>query len=461
MKRKPGLAAVIAVLVVLPVAGLAAARATVFGRQAMLQASNGAIRDAFGRSVAVAGGTVVVGAELHKVGRHTSQGEAYVYVQRPSGWANATETAKLVASDGRAGDLFGETIAISGNTIVVAAPFHKVGAHRRQGEIYVFTKPAKGWSGTLTESALLTSSDGAANDYLGGALAISGDTVVAGAYPHRVGNHAEQGKVYVFVKPRLGWGGALRQTGALIPSKGIADDWFGWSVGISGATVVAGAPLHTIGSHRYQGGAYVFAKPRSGWTGTHTETARLIASGGTPHDLFGSSIAVSGGTVVAGAPDRKVGSHPFQGVLYVFTKPPSGWTGTRTQTGTLTASDGFGKVENGDVFGDELGAFALAISGDTIVSSSASHTVGKAFAQGEAYVFVQPKTGWGGSHTETAKLTAKNAHAGDWFGEAVAVERHTTLVGAPDHVPVNPLTPGPGAAYVFATQPDTPPVGLG
>lgn len=457
MKRKFSLTAVIVVLVALDAPGFAAARAAAFGQQAMLQASNGAIRDAFGRSVAVAGGTVVVGAEYHKVGSHASQGEAYVYLQPRSGWADATETAKLVASDGRPGDLFGEAVAISGNTIVVAAPFHKVGAHGRQGEIYVFTKPAKGWSGTLTETARLTSTDGAANDYLGAALAISGKTIVAGAYPHRVGSHAQQGKVYVFVKPGSGWAGTLRQTGALIPSNGAAGDWFGWSVGISGATVVAGAPQR----HRHQGEAYVFVKPRSGWTGTHTETARLIASGGRPRDSLGSSVAVSRGTVVAGAPDRKVGSHPYQGMLYVFTKPRSRWTGTRTQTGALTASDGFGKIAGGDVFGDELGGFALAIAGDTIVSGSASHTVSKALDQGEAYVFVQPKAGWGGSHTETAKLTAENGHAGDWFGEAAAVDRHTIVVGAPDHVPVNPLTPGPGAAYVFPRLPDTAPVGLG
>jgi FG-GAP repeat len=213
--------------------------------------------------------------------------------------------------------------------------------------------------------------------------------------------------------------------------------------------------------HQSQGEAYVFVKPRSGWTGTHTETARLIPSGGRSHGSLGTSVAVSAGTVVAGAPDRTVGSHPYQGALYVYTKPASAWSRTRTETGMLTASDGFGKVENGDVFGDELGGFSLAISGDTIVSSSASHTVGKALFQGEAYVFVRPKAGWGGSHTETAKLTASNGHASDWFGEAVAVDGRTSVISAPDHVPVNPLTPGRGAAYVFVREPDTPPVGPG
>jgi hypothetical protein len=459
MKRKPSLAVISAVLVALFVSGLAAARATVFGQQAMLRASNGAIRDAFGRSVAVAGDTIVVGAEFNKVGTRASQGEAYVFVQPRSGWANATETAKLVASDGRSGDLFGEAVAISGDTIVVAAPFHKVGTHARQGEIYVFTRPAKGWSGTLRETARLITSDGAANDYVGGALAISGDTIVAGAYPHRVGSRAEQGKVYVFVKPRSGWAGTLRQTGALIASNGASGDWFGWSVGISGTTVVTGAPLYH--QPRGDGEAYVFVKPHSGWAGTHTEAARLIATGGRPGNSLGATVAVSGATIAAGAPDHKVGSHPYQGVLYVYTKPASGWSGTRTQTGTLIASDGFGKIENGDVFADELGDFSLAISGDTIVSSSIYHTVRGALDQGEAYAFVRPQSGWAGTHTESARLTASNGHAGDSFGESVAIDGHTTVVGAPDHVPVNPLTPGPGAAYAFAVNPDAPPVGLG
>jgi FG-GAP repeat len=149
VKRKPSLAAIIALLVALVAPGFAPARATVFVQQAMLQASNGAIRD----SVGIAGGTVVVGAEFHKVGAHASRGEAYVLVKPGSGWANATETAKLVASDGRPGDLFGGAVAISGDTIVVDAPFHKVGTHARQGKVYVFTKPAKGWSGTLRETA--------------------------------------------------------------------------------------------------------------------------------------------------------------------------------------------------------------------------------------------------------------------------------------------------------------------
>jgi hypothetical protein len=415
----------------------------------MLQASNGAIRDSFGRSVGVAGDTVVVGAEFHKVGPHAQQGAAYVFVKPRPGWANATQTATLVASDGRAGDLFGETVAISGDTIVVAAPFHKLAGHVRQGEIYVFTRPAKGWAGTLTETARLISTDGAANDYLGAAVAISGDTIVAGAYPHRVGKQAGRGKVYVFVKPRSGWAGKLTQTGSLTASNGATGDWFGWSVSVSGKTIVAGAPLHTLDSHQRQGEAYVFAQPRSGWRGTHTESAKLIASNGRQHDGLGGSVAVSDGTIVAGAPERRVGDHPYQGMLYVFTKARSGWTGTKTQTGTLLASDGFGKIESGDVFGDQLGGFSLAISGDTIVSSSASHTVRKALNQGEAYVFTKPRTGWGASHTETMRLAAANGHAGDWFGLAVAVSGHTTVVGAPDHVPINPLTPGRGAAYVF------------
>jgi len=441
--------AAVAALVVLSASGLAPAGPSVVAQQAMLQASNGAIRDSFGRSVAVAGGTIVVGAEFHKVGAHARRGAVYVYAKPPSGWANATQTATLVASDGRTGDLFGEAVAVSGETIVVAAPFHRVGGHSRQGEIYVFTKPAKGWSGVLTETARLTITDGSADDYLGAALAVSGDTIVAGAYPHRVGKRVGQGKVYVFAKPRSGWAGTLRQTGGLVASNGVAGDWFGWSVGVSGKTIVAGAPLHTVGSHQRQGEAYVFLQPRSGWTGTHTEDARLMASDGKPHDGLGGTVAVSGSSIVAGAPERRVGRHPFQGMLYVFTRARSGWTGTRTQAGTLLASDGFGKVSNGDVFGDQLGGFSLAISAETIVSSSASHTIGNALNRGEAYVFVKPHSGWAGGHTETAKLTAANGHAGDWFGLAVAVSGGTTVVGAPDHTPLNPLTPGRGAAYVF------------
>src|SRR5205823_6587803 len=111
--------------------------------------------------------------------------------------------AELSSNDGAAGDLLGASVAISGTTIVAGAFEKTVGKNVGQGAVYVFEKPASGWA-NATQTAELTASDGAANDILGSA-AISGDTIVAGAPDHKVGNNAGQGAVYVFVKPASGW----------------------------------------------------------------------------------------------------------------------------------------------------------------------------------------------------------------------------------------------------------------
>jgi len=108
------------------------------------------------------------------------------------------EQAKLTASDGAAADNFGFSVAISGDTVVVGAPFDDIRANRGQGSAYVFVKPGGGWAGALTESAKLIASDGAAGDNFGFSVAISGDTVVVGASGDTIGANTDQGSAYVF-----------------------------------------------------------------------------------------------------------------------------------------------------------------------------------------------------------------------------------------------------------------------
>ena len=121
----------------------------------------------------------MVGADGDDVGANASQGSAYVFVKPGGGWVSAHETAKLTASDGAADDRFGTSAAVSGDTVVVGAPFHS-GAAASQGSGYVFVKPGGGWV-SATETANLTASDGAADDRLGQSAAVSGDIAVVGA----------------------------------------------------------------------------------------------------------------------------------------------------------------------------------------------------------------------------------------------------------------------------------------
>ena len=407
-----------------------------FQQTAELSASDGAESDYLGISVGVSGNTVVAGAEGHEVNGHSDQGAVYVFSKPASGWANATQTAELTASDGAGGDDLGRTVAISGSEIVAAAPLKQVGANARQGALYVYTEPAGGWA-NATQSAKLTASDGAAADYLGTSLAISSGTIVAGADADEVAGHIDQGAVYVYTEPAGGWANAT-QTAKLTSSDGAANDLLGTAVGVSGSTIVAGAAHHEVGSAAEQGAAYVYTEPTGGWVNA-TQTAELTASDGLAGDELADSVSISGSTIVAGAARHEVGSHPMQGAAYVFAEPSGGWVNA-TQTAELTASDGAegdylgssvaisgatilagapyrdvesqryegvlyefsepaGGWENGtqaaelsgaDSAGDDYLGFASAISGSTIVGGALYHETHGHFGEGEAYVFQPP-----------------------------------------------------------------------
>ena len=268
---------------------------------AKLTASDSLAGDLLGHSVAVSDDTVVVGAPRDDIlFPSVNQGSAYVFVKPGGGWVSAHETAKLTASDGAESDFFGTSVAVSGDTVVVGAERDDVGANADQGSAYVFVKPGGGWV-SATETAKLTASDGAANDRLGQSVAVSGDTVVVGA-PLDIDVTAGPGSAYVFVEPGGGWVSAT-ETAKLTASDGATDDSFGHSVAVSGDTVVVGACFDNVGPNPNQGSAYVFVKPGGGWVSA-TETAKLTASDGAANDRLGQSVAVSGDTVVVGAPRR-------------------------------------------------------------------------------------------------------------------------------------------------------------
>src|SRR6266498_3433458 len=274
-----------------------------FIQQAKLTSSDGAVVDQFGFSVAVSGDTIVVGAVSDDIGANLNQGSAYVFVKPAGGWSGAlTENSKLIAADGALDDQFGFSVAVNGDTIVVGAHFDDIGANVSQGSAYVFVKPAGGWSGTLTQNAKLTASDGAAVDVFGGSVAISSDTIVVGAGLDDIGANGNQGSAYVFVKPAGGWSGELTQNAKLTASDGMTSDAFAnTGVALSGDTIVAGTQSDDIGANVDQGSAYVFVKPAGGWSGALSESAKLAASDGAVVDFFGISPAVSGDTIVVGA----------------------------------------------------------------------------------------------------------------------------------------------------------------
>jgi hypothetical protein len=360
-------------------------------QQARLSASDGADGDNFGYSVSVAadGSTLAVGAWGKEVAGEAKRGAVYVFSKMSGSWS---QTATLTASDGVAGDRLGWSVALSADGSTLAA-----GAvnNDRPGKVYVFTRPGSGeWSGA-TQAAELTMSDAPANQNPGFgwsvAIAPDGSTVVAGAPALNF-----EGAVYVFSRAATGWADAARPA-TLTASDANLNGEFGAAVALSddGSTILVGEfganngqPSSGTGSD--PGALYVFSQPVGGWA-VATETAKL-----TPSDAggqLGRSVAVSpdGATVVGGAP----GSTSSQGALYVYSRPGSTWT-SGTNTARLVASD----ASNSDSLGVSV---ALAGDGSTIVGGA----WGRDFSSGALYLYSRPASGTWTSSTETQELGAR------------------------------------------------------
>jgi hypothetical protein len=263
------------------------------------------------------------------------------------------------------------------------------------GRVYVYVKPGAGWT-NMTQTAMLTASDGALDDDFGKSIGISGDVVVAGSEAHNIGPGGDQGLAYVFVKPGFNWTN-MTETAKLTASDAGAADRLGGSVAISGDTIVAGASMQDDGvpGSNY-GAAYLYTKPPGGWTNM-TQTAKLTASDSVSDDQVGSHVAISGATLMVGA--YKADAGPLfadAGKVYEYEQPSTGWaTGTQSQILQLDTSGDLSQ-------GDQLG-YSAAISGDFAV-------VGAIFDDtsftndGSAYIFQRTGSTW----SRVAKLTASN-----------------------------------------------------
>lgn len=426
---------------------------------AVLTASDGIDGNYFGISVSIDGETIVVGASRDDDSGYNS-GSAYIYKKPTAGWGDATETAKLTASDGVADDHFGLSVSIFGDCVVIGGYFFN-----RSGCAYVFEKPPAGWS-DATETGKLTASDAADSDYFGAFVSISGETIAIGAHGDD-DSGSSSGSVYVFEKPVAGWTDAT-ETAKLTASDGGISEYLGRSVSISGDLLLAGANGDDGGYRR--GSAYIFEKPVTGWI-TATETAKLLAPDGEDGDNFGWAAGISGDNIIIGAYGDDVnGSN--SGSAYIFEKPAVGWTGVpdidketpipylsnaAENYGISVSMDGsyavvgakgynggrgcayvlhntgtgwetLARLTASDEAGDADFGCSVSICGDYIVvGADYSECTGSKI--GSAYVFKKPATGWTDA-TETAKLTASDGAGNDYFGASVSISGEYIVVGA-------------------------------
>lgn len=355
--------------------GVAAGSATVFVRsgttwsqQAKLVASDAADNDFFGISVAISGETIVVGSFLDDNGGGIDAGAAYVFVRNGTTWS---QQARLVASDGAAGDRFGTFVSIVGETIAVGAVEADHGGRDNAGAVYVFVRHGTSWS----QQAKLVASDAAGYDEFG-AVSLSGDSLLVGSHWSDHGGGIGAGAAYVFVRNGTAWS----QQAKLVASDAAPGDGFGRSVALDGDVALVGAVGDDHSGGYDAGSAYTYRRRGGVWS----EWEKLTSSDAGPSESFGIAVSLSGYTAVVGSFWDDHSGLSSAGSATVFRNNGSTWS----EQGKLVAAD----AAAGDLFG-----VAVATSGDRAVIGALGDSHAGGVSAGSAYVvrFTQPWTSLG------------------------------------------------------------------
>ncbi|MCG6148431.1 FG-GAP repeat protein [Leptospira levettii] len=380
--------------------------------QAYLKASNADANDGFGYSVDISGDTIVVGAAGESSNQTTitngnsasadnsatSSGAAYVFQRTGSIWA---QEAYLKAPNAESTDFFGTAVAIDGNTIIVSAiqedsnqititngPTASIdNSATSSGAVYVFQRAGSTW----VQQAYIKPPNAEANDQFGIFLSISGDTIVVGAFNE-----------------------ASNQT-----------------------TITNGTSASANNSAALAGAAYVFQRSGTTWA----QQAYLKASNIEANDRFGTSVSISGDTIVVGsgfedsnqtiitngATASSDNTASASGAAYVYRRTGSTWTEEAyLKAPNADANDQFGNAVAIDGDTIVVGAFSEASNQTTITNGTTASSDNSATLAGAAYVFQRTGSTW--SHQ--AYLKPPNLGADDRFGNAVAIEGNTILVSS-------------------------------
>jgi hypothetical protein len=316
-------------------------------------------------TIAVTGSTAVVGVTGPIFdGPAAAGGRVYVFREPAGGWhgtvlASATlsapssdqgvceffSTGEPSGSPSGPGDvLFGHAVAVTTENIFVGSSCTPIGSHEHQGAVYVFSRPADGWSGTTDRSVRLTSPTGQAGDAFGSSLAIVGTRLYVGAPSDLPGG---PGNIFVLTEPRGGWGLGKPMAARLTVPKSTerVQPAIGNLLATNGSTVFA---------PDIEGGdlAYVFSEPRRGWTGNVVPNATLS-------DPDSQQVSVVGRRVYAGDQTSNDSIEITQ-----FTEPAQGWGGLSAPQHTVRFTPP-GLLEGHDEFRGLMPAFT--VQGSTAV----------------------------------------------------------------------------------------------
>jgi hypothetical protein len=374
------------------------------GPQQKLTPGDPSANSFFGVTTALEGDTLVVGAAAGAAGLPQKSVGAYVYTRTSGGpW---TQSVKLVGSDVVATDIFGFSVALDQDTLVVGSIGDDAPGLSNSGSAYVFVRTGTTWS----EQAKLVPSDPISNLLFGADLAVQGDTLVIGGANNAFG---VVGRAYVFTRSGSTW----TELQKLPHSDGTPNDQYGRSVAIDGDSIVVGAQLQD-NAVTNSGGADVYRLVAGSWV----LEQKLLPSDPQSNSQFGFAVDIDGNRALVGAS----GVTNDTGAVYVFERTGSSWT----QTQKLVASD----ANVGDRFGYSVSLDqSRALVGSILDDGTATDT-------GAAYLFELVGSAW----QESPKLQALDATSNDRLGCAVALDQLTAVAGACYD------NGGAGSAYSFA-----------
>jgi cyclophilin family peptidyl-prolyl cis-trans isomerase len=327
---------------------------------------------------------------------------------------------KVTASDGNAGDWLGFAVSIDADYAILGAP----GDNNSTGVAYIF----KYNNGNWVQQEKLTASDGAAGDYFGGSVSISANHAIIGA----PGDDNYTGSAYIFECNDGNW----TQQAKLLAYQGIPGDWFGQSVSVSGDCAIVGAFLYSVVA-THDGAAFIYYRNQNNDINSWGLQMGLSPSDAAANNYFGYSVSINGEYTLIGAiGNDPCSSYPnFTGSAYIYKYDETSSTAPWAQWAKLTASDGA-----------KLDKFGWSVSTDgyyAIVGAILNDEKGT--GAGAAYIF-EPNEIDPNNWVQTAKLTASDANAGDYFGCSVAIGGGHAIVGA-YHNGDNGTNSG--SAYIF------------
>jgi hypothetical protein len=270
-----------------------------------LTASDGAPGDYLGVSIAFNNKTIIVGAD----GVSQSRGAAYVFSEPLSGWQSATETAKLTASNAKAGDTFGISVTVNGVYAAVGSVYANRNGEGSNGAVYVYKESVGGWRDN-TENAELLDGEGPRCEEMGASVAILSGTLAVGT---QCAN-----RVLIYQEPEGGWQSTNVPNAVLTPSKTQPAKGFGTSLALNNKFLVIGDPNAGTGQLR-RGAVFVYVEPEGGWV-DETETQE-ITEGGAGMGVGNSVAAFSTGALFVGAPYTSQGEEIESGAAFIQSWP--------------------------------------------------------------------------------------------------------------------------------------------